>query len=98
MRHSISHSLDVDAARQLVERAFAHYQARHPSYKPTLTWLSPQRGEIRIRVRGHELLAHLELLFGEVVVEMDVPLLFRPFQGTARRVIDREVERWLTSA
>jgi hypothetical protein len=97
VRHSVPHSLETAAARHLLERAFTHYETRYPAYEPSLSWLEPQRAEVRFSARGIKLAAQVELLPGEVVVEMKVPLLLRPFQGAAIKAIDREVNRWLAT-
>lgn len=95
-RHSVKHSLELDAIHQLIERAFVYYQSRHPKYEPTLSWLEPNKAELRFNAKGLKLGARVELVPGEAIVEMDVPLLLRPLQGVARPVIDREISRWLT--
>lgn len=97
VRHSVKHTLEPDALHQLIERAFAYYESRHPKYEPTLSWLEPNKAELRFNARGLKLGARLEIQPGEAIVEMDVPLLLRPFQGAARQVIDREITRWLTN-
>lgn len=97
VRHSVKHSLEPDAIHQLIERAFSYYEGRHPKYEPRLSWLEPNKAELRFNARGLKLSARVELLPGEAQVEMDVPLLLRPFQGAARTVLDREIQRWLTS-
>lgn len=96
LEHSISHSLDPKEARQLIEHALAHYRERYPAYQPLLTWHDKERGELRVNVRNQELVAEFELHTGCITIRMDVPLLLRPFQGAARRVIEREVARWLS--
>jgi hypothetical protein len=95
VRHTVNHSLEVHEACALVERAFTHYEARYPAYQPSMSWTEPGRAEIRFNAKGFKLSARVELQPGRAVVEMDVPLLLRPFQGIARQVIDREVSRWL---
>lgn len=95
VRHAISHALPQDEAQKLIDRAFAHYLERYPKYEPTLHWQDPQHGEICVSIRGYKLHARVVLGPGETVVEMDVPMLLRPFQGTAVRTIEREAQRWL---
>jgi hypothetical protein len=95
LRHSIPHSLSDDEARQMLDAAFAHYHARHPGYHPSLSWLNPRQATLGLRIGGYELSGRLSLRPGEVGIEMDVPLLLRPFQGTVKQRINREAARWL---
>lgn len=96
MRHEIAHTLDLLRVRVLLEEALATYRVRYEKADPRLIWLSETRAQATFRVRGKELTAEIELLPGCCAVELDVPLLFRPFQDLGRRAIDREVGRWLT--
>jgi hypothetical protein len=95
VRHSIPHALGADDAKQLLDRAFAHYRDRYPKYEPTLHWLDTRRGEIVVSIRGYKLTGRIELAPAAAVIEMHVPMLLRPFQGTAVRAIDREANKWL---
>lgn len=95
VRHSIPHAIGADDARELIDRAFAHYRDRYPKYEPTLKWTEPHRGEIVVSVRGYKLKGRIELAPAAAVIEMDVPMLLRPFQSAALRTIDREATRWL---
>lgn len=95
VRHSIPHAIGAEQAKQLIERAFAHYRDRYPKYEPTLNWTEAHRGEIVVSIRGYKLTGRIELAPAATVIEMDVPMLLRPFQGTALKTIDREANRWL---
>lgn len=95
VEHSIAHSLELAEARQLIDRAFAHYHERYPKYEPSLHWQDDAHGEIQVSVRGYKLKARLELSTGQATVKADLPLLLRPFQGIVKNAIDREATRWL---
>jgi hypothetical protein len=97
VRHSVAQPLDLAAARLLVERAFAHYRDRYPAYRLKLGWPTPQQAELALTARGRQLTARLALAVNQATVELDVPLVFWPFQAAACRAIDREVDRWLKS-
>jgi hypothetical protein len=98
MKHVIQHDLDTPTAKRVVDRAFAEYQTRYPSYQPTLDWASDRRADVTFNAKGVKLAGAMEIDPGSITLELDVPFLFRPFQKRAMEVIDREVRRWLDKA
>jgi hypothetical protein len=98
MKHEIPHTLDVATARKVADRAFAEYKSRFPDYEPTVNWVSEQRADIRFNAKGVKLNGSLELVDKAIIMELDVPFLFRPFQKKAIEVIDREVKTWIGKA
>lgn len=71
------------------------YKARYPRYSPMLSWLSPERAEVSVQVRGLSLSGQLELLADSLEVAVEVPFLLRPFQKLAIVRVEEEVARWL---
>ena len=56
------------------------------------------RVELAFTVKGKTLDGSLTVEPRKVVVQMDVPLLFRVFQGKAIDIIEREVQKWIDRA
>lgn len=98
MKHEIAHSLDLATAKKVTDRAFAEYKARFSDYDPTLRWVNDQRAEITFNAKGIRLNGAMELAPKAIVLELDVPFLFRPFQKTAIGIIEKEVKAWIEKA
>lgn len=96
VKHRITHSLSDEEAQRMLDAAFVHYRERYPRYQPTLIWHHPKRAELRVHVPGYELAARLSLHPHEVLIELDLPFLLRPFEKRARERIDREAAHWLS--
>jgi Putative polyhydroxyalkanoic acid system protein (PHA_gran_rgn) len=98
MKHVIQHDLDMPTARRVVDHAFAEYQARFPDYKPTLEWESDTHATCSFNAKGIKLAGSMTVEPTSIVMDLDVPFLFRPFQKVAIKVIDDEVRRWIGKA
>lgn len=94
----IPHSLEPAMARRATERALAAYGERFSKYSPTADWVSDGRCEISFSVKGKSLDGAMELHPGQVQLELDVPLLFRPFKKKALAVIREQIETWVRKA
>jgi hypothetical protein len=98
MKHSVSHDLGEEKARQVANRAFESYKQRFAQYKPTSNWVSDNRVEISFHVKGMSLSGALEVKPTTIDMDMEVPFLLRPFKGTALGVIEKEVRKWVGKA
>ena len=98
MKHVIPHDLDTATAKKVTDRAFAEYQSRFPDYKPTLVWESDTRASCGFNAKGVKLSGSMTVEATSIVMDLDVPFLFRPFQKVAINVIDDEVRRWVGKA
>jgi hypothetical protein len=98
MKHTIAHEFDTAMAKKVTDLAFAEYARRYPDYQPTLRWASDQRADIAFNAKGIKLSGAMLLEQGSIVMDLDVPFLFRPFQKKAMEVIEREVQIWLDKA
>ena len=96
--HVIRHDLDDAMAKKATEKAFAEYQERFAEYQPTANWVNDQRAEIHFSAKGVGLDGAIELHPGEIHLELDVPLLFRPFKKKALGVIESQISGWITRA
>jgi hypothetical protein len=98
MKHVISHDLDLATAKRVVDRAFDEYKARFPDYQPTLHWATEHRADVTFNAKGIKLKGHMVVQAKTIELDLDVPLLLRPFQKKALDVIEGEVRAWLAKA
>ncbi len=98
MKQTVAHDLPADLARQAANAALAHFQQRFPASQITPRWLSADEAIIQFSLRGFQLKPRIRLRPGSIEVEMDIPLLARPFEARARARIERELALWLDKA
>lgn len=98
MKHTIEHDLNDSEAKLATERAIAQYRERYAQYEPFLVWRDARRAELGFSVKGVKLKGSMELRPGAVDVDLDVPLLMRPFKGMAIAAIDKEVRHFIEEA
>jgi hypothetical protein len=93
MKHVIHHHLDVAQSKRVADRALDHYVKRYAKYEPRVLWLDDRRAEVAFTAKGISIRGAVELQPGAVSVDLEVPLLFRAFRGTAVRIIEAELKR-----
>lgn len=98
MRHSVSHSLSPAQARSVLEHAFGAYQSRFAKYEPKIDWRSDSLAEVSFAIKGKALRGQVELTPGAIVIELEVPLVFRMFTRQATEIIEREIRKWVAKA
>ncbi|MEM9073949.1 MAG: polyhydroxyalkanoic acid system family protein [Myxococcota bacterium] len=98
MKHSVKHDLDHATAKKVTERAFESYAERFSDYSPTAEWKGDSLCEVGFTVKGVKLTGLLEIQEREILMDLDVPFIFRPFKKKALDVIEREVETWIEKA
>lgn len=96
--HVIKHDLDVATAKKATEKAFAGYKERFADYNPTADWVADNRAEIGFSAKGVKLDGAVEIHPGEIHLELDVPLLFRPFRKKALAIIEEQIQLWVGKA
>ncbi len=98
MKHAIPHDLSPETARRAAEHALQDYCERFAEYHPRATWVDERHADISFRAKGVVLEGGLDVNPDEIVVQLDVPLLLRPFRKRAVSTIDGEVRRWIDKA
>jgi len=98
MKHVFPHDLELALARRVTERALEAYVQRFPEYQPRLQWLDEQRAEVRFEALGMTLRGLFELTPDAVLMEMQVPLLLRPFRRRAVSLVESEIKAWIARA
>ncbi|MBI5493478.1 MAG: polyhydroxyalkanoic acid system family protein [Deltaproteobacteria bacterium] len=98
MKHAIQHGLDPAIARRVADAAIKSYLERFQQYSPSLTWTDPTHAEIAFSAKGVSIRGTFTLAPGAIEVEMEVPFVFKLFKSQAIRIIEEEVQRWVTLA
>jgi hypothetical protein len=98
MKHSVRHSLGQEKARTVTEAAFTTYKTKLGKYRPETRWVSERRAEISFSVKGIALKGAVEVSPNAIDMELEVPLLLRPFQSLAMGVVEEEIRDWIQKA
>jgi Putative polyhydroxyalkanoic acid system protein (PHA_gran_rgn) len=98
MKHSVSHDLGKERAKQVTEAAWNSYSAKFSKYTPTIKWLSEDRAQIGFNAKGMSLEGSISLQPTTIDLELDVPFLLKPFQKMAVGVIEEEIKEWIGKA
>ncbi len=98
MKHSVPHDLSPELAKTAAEKAFAAYAERFAEYRPVMRWLTDKRSETSFTVKGMTLTGTIELGTREILIDLEVPFLLRPFKSKAIEVIEREIRVWVGRA
>lgn len=98
MKHSVPHDLDQALAKKATVAAFDAYKERFGKYNPTATWVSENKADISFGVKGMTLNGTIEVTPKSVDMDLDVPLVLKPFKGKALGVIEEEINKWVKKA
>jgi hypothetical protein len=98
MKHSVSHDLGQERAKQAAEAAIASYAQKFAKYNPQTRWITPSRADISFSVKGISLSGSIEVLPKAIDLDMEVPFLLRPFKNQALSVIEKEIREWIDKA
>jgi hypothetical protein len=98
MKHTIDTGLDQALSKKAIEKAMEAYSARFADYEPKFGWIGADRGEFSFNAKGVKLKGSIVVRDHQVDVDMQVPLLFRVFQGKAMGVIEEQVKLWVEKA
>src|SRR4051794_39555199 len=95
MKHRFLHGVDQDRAANAVKQAFQHYHRRYPNYGLDLAWTGPFSATLSFRAKGLAIRCDLAIEPDAVEVEVDLPLILRPFQGRVKTLAEREARVWI---
>jgi hypothetical protein len=98
MKHKVPHDLPIDLARKAADRALEAYSAQFADYHPQVTWADDTTAHIEFNAKGITLTGVFEIFPDAVAIDMDVPLLLRPFRNKAMQVIDDQIRQWIGKA
>ena len=92
LRHTIHHGLGLEDARTLAAEAWEQYRVRFSRYDPEIEWQGSDRAVIRFSSRlGGRLACSVELGERKAILEMDIPLLARPFKEIGIAIVEKEL-------
>ena len=95
MKQTIQTGLNRERSKVVIQKAMEAYSARFPEYSPRFEWVGDGRAEFGFKAKGVALNGTMVVLDQKVDVDMDVPFLFRVFQGKAMAVIEDQVKVWI---
>lgn len=98
MKHVVRHDLDRATARKAADKAYESYSQRFAEYTPTATWTSETHCDVTFTVKGITLRGTIDLEPTAIAMDLDVPLLFRPFKKIALEAVEGQIEEWVTKA
>jgi hypothetical protein len=63
-----------------------------------MTWTSDYSAKVGFKVKGVGLDGKIQVNEHDVVMDLDVPFLLKPFRSMALEVIEREIKLWIGKA
>jgi hypothetical protein len=98
MEHSISHDLPLPEAKRVARHAVDAYASRFEKYGPEVTWTGDDQASIAFKAKGVRLKGGFRVEPDRIRMQLEVPLLLRPFTSRALRAIDTEAQQWIAKA
>lgn len=98
MKHSVPHDLPLDLAKKATDAALQAYRARFPDYDPQVTWTSDKTAEVTFKALGKTMTGTFEILDRAIDMDLEVPLLMRPFKSKAIEVVEEKIRDWIDRA
>jgi len=98
VKHKIQHTLGQEKASTVAKKALASYQERFSKYSPQANWKSEHDADITFSVKGLTLQGAVEIGASEILLELEVPFMLRPFKGKALGIIEEEIRKWIVKA
>lgn len=98
MKHSVSHDLGQQRAKQAAEAAMRAYTTKFAKFHPQTRWVTDSRADITFNVKGMNLSGSLEVHEKTIDLDLEVPFLLRPFKSQAISVIEGEIREWIDKA
>jgi hypothetical protein len=98
MKHLVPHDLPFELARKAADHALQSYRTRYPEYDPQVTWSDEKTAQVALKAKGISLRGIFEILPDAVAMDMEVPLLLRPFKSKALEVIEDQIRLWIDKA
>ena len=98
MKHLVPHDLPIELARKAADHALQAYRTKFPDYDPQVTWTDDKTAHVEFHAKGMSLKGVFEILPDAVTIDMEVPLLLRPFKAKAMEVIEGQIREWIGKA
>jgi hypothetical protein len=98
VKHEIPHDLDMETAKLAARKAVEAYGRRFEKYDFKSDWKSETSVDIAFEVKGKRLDGRFSVHAKKLLLELDVPFIFRVFSGRAIEIIETEARLWLDKA
>lgn len=98
MKHSVPHDLSLALAKKAADAALQSYKERFAEYDPQISWVNERLAEVNFRAKGLSMKGTFEIRDNAVDMDMEVPLLLRPFKNKALAVIEEQIQKWIDKA
>lgn len=98
MKKTFEHGLSKERAKKVTQKAIDAYAEKFADYNPQANWVTDDRAEVSFSAKGVTLEGSFQLTDSDIVMEMDIPFLLKPFKGKAVDVIEKEIDKWVAKA
>lgn len=98
MKYYIDHDLSPELAKKAALAAADRYTEKFAKYDAKTTWIDDKHAKITFNVKGIHVGATMDLEPKRIGVDMEVPLLLRPFKSKAIAVVEDTVKKWIDKA
>jgi hypothetical protein len=95
MKHTIETGLELADSKRAIDKAMQAYSERFAEYSPRFSWKTANAADFGFTAKGVDIAGTMLVHDHKVDVEMNVPFLFRIFQGRAMAVVTEQVELWV---
>ncbi len=96
LSHTLTHGLALEEAKQLALEAWEHYRVFLARNRPELEWRGPSSAVVKWTSRfGNRYECSVELRDKIALLQMDIPLLARPFKDVGLAMVEKELATWL---
>lgn len=98
MKHAVPHNLGQKRAKQVTDAMLKAYKTKYSKYHPAGKWLSPNKASISFKTAGMTVSGVIEILPDKILIDFEVPFLFRPFSKKAIQVVEADIKSWIAKA
>jgi len=97
-QHRIPHDLSLELARRVTRAALTAYRTRFGRLAPTGQWIDEDHAVLGFVVAGRRIEGQVIVQPAAIVLQLDVPAVFRPLRRQAIEIIEAEVRGWIERA
>jgi len=98
MEEVFTHGLSKERAKKVTQKAIDAYTEKFSDYNPRTEWVTDDKAEVSFSAKGVTLEGSFRLTDEEIVMQMDIPFLLKPFKGKAVDVVEKEINKWVRKA
>ena len=96
LSHRLTHGLGLEQAKKLALEAWEQNRVVFARNEPELEWTGPYSAMVKWTSRfGNRYQCSVELKDRVALLQMDIPLLARPFKDVGLAMVEKELSNWL---